>query len=81
MCAALPFLLPLVVSLKCHVKLKAEKTLNDLLRITVCVYCPPRRLKHQQSSVSQQHIKLKRLGSQISSQCCFSIVGADNSST
>lgn len=38
MCAALPFLLPLVVSLKCHVKLKAEKTLNDLLRITVCVY-------------------------------------------
>lgn len=40
MCAVLPFLLALVVSLKCHVKLKAEETLNDLLRITVCVYCP-----------------------------------------
>lgn len=81
MCAALPFLLALVASLKCHVKLKAETTLNDLLRITVCVYCPLWRLKHRQSSVSQQHVKLKRLESQISSQCCSAIVGADNSST
>lgn len=81
MCAALPFLLPLVVSLKCHVKLKAEKTLNDLLRLTVCVYCSRWRLKHQQSSVSQRHIKLKRLEGQISSRCCSAIVCADNSST
>lgn len=39
MCAALPFLSPLVVVLKCHVKPKAGKTLNDLLWLTVGVYC------------------------------------------
>lgn len=37
MCAALPFLSPLVVVLKCHVKPKAGKILNDLLRLTVCL--------------------------------------------
>lgn len=78
MCAALPFLSPLVVVLKCHVKPKARKTLNDLLWLTVCVYCILYQLKHQQSPVSYQHIKSNRLETQISpsSQCWFSIVCA-----
>lgn len=61
MCAALPFLFALVVVLKCHVKPKAGTTLNDLLWLTVCVYCPVWRLKRQQSPVLSAH-EVRQIG-------------------
>lgn len=62
MCAALPFLSPLVVVLKCHVKPKAGKTLNDLLWLTVCVYCILWWLKRQQSPRLLSAHKVEQIG-------------------
>lgn len=83
MCAALPFLPLLVVVLKCHVKLKAGKTLNDPQWLTLCVYCIRWRLKHQQSRASYQQIRSNRSGTPGSpfSPRCLSLSEPDNSFT